>query len=212
MHETLYTIGHSNHPIEKFVQLLAKHRISAVADVRSRPYSRMNPQFNRENLHVALKARGLAYVFLGRELGARTEDRNCYVGGKVQYDRLARTSLFQEGLERITDGVRTHRIALMCAEKDPTTCHRMILVCHELRQSLLQIAHIGADGTLELNAEAEARLVRATGLPEVDLFTSSIETVEEAYRRQAERIAWVESASDYPDELSTVANAESSSL
>lgn len=196
MHDVLYTIGHSTHTFEKLVQLLCGHRISAIADVRSRPYSRVNPQFNRENLKTALKSAGIAYAFLGHELGARTDDRSCYVDGKVQYERLARTRLFQAGLARLANGSRTHRIALMCAEKDPITCHRMILVCHELRRTPLEIAHICADGTLESNADAEKRLVKATGLPESDLFTSGDEAIEEAYRLQGKRIAWVEVLAD----------------
>src|SRR5688500_14064592 len=105
MAEILYTIGHSTHPIERFVELLAEHHISAVADVRSRPFSRRYPQFNRENLYVALKAAGVCYAFTGQELGARTEDPSCYVDGKVQYELLSRTDLFQAGLTRIRNGI-----------------------------------------------------------------------------------------------------------
>jgi uncharacterized protein (DUF488 family) len=183
--------------------------ISAIADVRSRPFSRMNPQFNRENLYVALKAAGVCYAFLGLELGARTDDTSCYVDGKVQYELLSRTDLFQAGLRRIRHGIRTHRIALMCAEKDPITCHRMILVCHALRKEPMEIAHISADGSLESQTDAEKRLVKATRLPESDLFTSGDEAVEEAYRRQAQRIAWVQTTSDPIGEFSAVADAES---
>ncbi len=134
MSKTLYTIGHSTHSIAELVKLLNEHNVSAVADVRSQPYSRFNPQFNRESLQVRLNAEGVDYVFLGRELGARSDEINCYVDGKIHYDLLAQTAIFQEGTKRLTEGVRKHRIALMCAEKDPITCHRMVLVCHELRR------------------------------------------------------------------------------
>src|SRR5262245_5564248 len=112
----LYTIGHSTHLSAKLIALLLGHRITALADVRSRPYSRINPQYNREPFSALLKRAGVAYVFLGRELGARPEDRACYVDGKVQYDLLAQTDLFQVGLERVIQGMNTHRVALMCAE------------------------------------------------------------------------------------------------
>jgi uncharacterized protein (DUF488 family) len=128
----VYTIGHSNHRIEKFIELLSAHNVTAIADVRSHPYSRFNPQFNREKLRTALRTAGAAYAFQGRKLGARSEDPNCYVNGKVQYDLLARTPLFKEGLARLVLGADSHRIALMCAEKDPLTCHRAILVCRHL--------------------------------------------------------------------------------
>lgn len=200
--QPLYTIGHSTHPIEKFVELLHEHRISAIADVRSRPYSRFNPQFNCDGLQAVLKSAGIAYVFLGRELGARTDDRSCYVDSKVDYKRLAQTPLFQSGITRLKDGVRKHRIALMCAEKDPIVCHRMVLICHHLRGTSLEIGHVHADGMLETNADAERRLVAATGRPEFDLFTSQEEAIEEAYSAQGMRIAWDETASNIADEVS----------
>src|SRR5580704_12161906 len=70
MRKTLFTIGHSTHSLEHFVNLLTKHGVQAVADVRSVPYSRRNPQFNRKPLMQHLQASGIAYVFLGKELGA----------------------------------------------------------------------------------------------------------------------------------------------
>jgi uncharacterized protein (DUF488 family) len=204
----LFTVGHSTHPLEVFLRLLTMNNISAIADVRSCPYSRMNPQFNQEPLKTQLKMAGIVYAPLGRELGARTDERSCYENGKVQYDRLARTPLFREGLKRLLEGVQTHRVALLCAEKDPITCHRMVLVCHELRHELLDIFHILADGSLEANAEAERRMVEAVSLPEHDLFTSRDETIEEAYRLQGNRIAWVETEPDNSVDVSAQIDAE----
>jgi len=192
----LFTVGHSRHSLESLLHLLVANEISAVADVRSRPYSRMNPQFNQELLKAQLNSTGIAYVALGRELGARTDDASCYEAGKVQYFRLARTPLFRAGLNRLLEGVQAHRVALLCAEKDPITCHRMVLVCHELRHEPLEIFHIRPDGSLESNADAERRMVAALSLPEQDLFTSSDQTVEEAYRLQGNRIAWVETETE----------------
>jgi len=84
----MYTIGHSTHPLEYFIGLLSRHGITALCDVRSKPYSRINPRFNRESLKKSLEESRISYLFLGRELGARSEDPHCYQGGKVQYDRL----------------------------------------------------------------------------------------------------------------------------
>src|ERR1700742_2928764 len=121
----IFTVGHSNPPIERFIGLLQPHGITALADVRSTPYSRFNPQFNKEKLQSALAAAGIRYVFLGEELGARTKDPSCYdEDGKVSYTKLARTDLFRKGIERLLTGMQQHRIAIMCAERDPLECHR----------------------------------------------------------------------------------------
>jgi uncharacterized protein (DUF488 family) len=108
---SVYTVGHSTQPGARLLELLAHHQITAVADVRSQPYSRMNPQFNRETLRASLNSAGMTYAFLGHELGARSADRSCYIDGKVQYDRLARTDLFRAGIDRVEHGSATHRIA-----------------------------------------------------------------------------------------------------
>ncbi len=193
MKDVLYTIGHSTHAAEKVVELLRRHGVTAVADVRSQPYSRMNPQFNREAFCSQLKDAGIAYVFLGRELGARSEDRGCYVEGKVQYDRLAQTALFRTGLDRVTQGMKSHRVALMCAEKDPLTCHRTILVCRHLVARGLEVAHILEDGRLERHEDAVSRLLRELGFSEQDLFRTREQLVDEAYERRAQQIAYTES-------------------
>lgn len=191
--EVVYTIGHSTHSQEKLVSLLTRHGITAVADVRSHPYSRFNPQFNRECLNEALKRSGIAYVFLGNELGARSEDPRCFAGGKVQYDLLAQTELFQQGLSRIVTGVTSgERVALMCAEKDPLTCHRAVLVCRHLATRGIEARHILEDGRLESHDEALTRLLKELDIAEPQLFRSRDELITEAYERRGEQIAYAE--------------------
>ncbi len=190
MAQEVFTIGHSNHPIEKFLDLLHANKIQAVADVRSSPFSRFNPQFNRENLQNSLKEARIHYVFLGKELGARSEDPNCYVADKVQYDRLANTSLFQSGLDRVVEGAKNYRIALMCAEKDPLDCHRAILVARELVKRGLLVTHILDDGTIETHTASVSRLVRVLGISLNDMFSSREDVIEKAYARQTDRIAY----------------------
>jgi len=192
MTEQVYTIGHSTHSAKRLIQLLRTYEITAVADVRSQPYSRVNPQFNRERLRTELKAVGIAYVFLGRELGGRTEDKSCYVEGKVQYALVARTSLFQEGLARIAQGMGTHRIALMCAEKDPLTCHRAILVCRHLAARGIAAQHVLEGGGLESHEDALIRLLRELGIDERDLFHSREDLIVDAYFRRGQQIAYSE--------------------
>ncbi len=132
--EPIFTVGHSTHSAELFLALLRQHQVVAVADVRSSPFSQFNPQFNREPLEQCLKANGIRYVFLGKELGARSEDRSCYLDGRVQYGRLAQTPLFQSGLDRVLQGAAKYRVALMCAEKEPLECHRTLLVAKALAE------------------------------------------------------------------------------
>lgn len=189
MTDCVYTIGHSSHPIGKFIDLLRTHGVSAIADVRSHPYSRFNPQFNRETLQAELGRAGLAYVFLGRELGARPEDAGCYVEGAVRYDLLARTRLFQEGLARVAESCRAQRLALMCAEKDPLQCHRAILVCRHLALEGIAAQHILADGRLESHEVALGRLLAEVGSDAGELFRSRDERIADAYDQRGEQIA-----------------------
>jgi uncharacterized protein (DUF488 family) len=188
----IYTIGHSNHTIEKFLDLLSLHQITVLADVRSSPYSKRNRQFNRETLTQSLAQRDIRYVFLGEELGARSKDRSCYSGGKVVYARLATTELFQEGVRRLRAGMNEHRVAMMCAEKEPLECHRTILVARRLVADGVYVVHILEAGMLETHAEAMARLRRRLKIPERDMFKSDGELDDEAYERQEQRIAYVE--------------------
>lgn len=187
----VFTIGHSTHAIERFVDLLRQHGVTVVADVRSVPYSRFQPQFNRETLTGALKGHGIAYVFLGKELGARSEDKTCYENGRVQYRRLAKTEAFRTGLERVRTGSENHRVALMCAEREPLECHRTLLVGRELVATEIPVVHIHDDGHLEPHADAMKRLLTLVGLPAQDLFRSESELIEEACADQEKRVAYV---------------------
>ena len=188
----LFTIGHSTHTIERFMELLTMHGITAVCDVRSHPYSRYNPQFNREPFQEVLKKHGIAYVFFGKELGPRSDDPDCYRDGKIHYHRLSETDMFQEGLRRLRKGMMAHRIALMCAEKDPIVCHRTILVCRHLRSDNIRIMHILEDGSTEENDGAIRRLMRNLGIQEMNLFEGPEEVIERVYDTQAEKIAYTE--------------------
>jgi uncharacterized protein (DUF488 family) len=158
MTNSLYTIGHSTHTAEYLAELLQQHEITALGDVRSMPYSRYNPQFNREVLKPFLKGHGIEYVYLGEELGGRSADPGCYENGKLRYDKLVLTPLFQAGLDRVEKGVERYRLALMCAEKEPLNCHRTLLLAPQLAARGLAVMHIHADGTLESHVDAMRRL------------------------------------------------------
>lgn len=189
---TIYTIGHSRHSIEHFIELLAQHRVTAVADVRSTPASQYSPHFNRASLKRSLREAGIEYVFLGRELGARSTDPDCYVDGQVQYRRLAQTPEFKDGIRRLRNGMETERIALLCAEQEPLDCHRTVLVSRELAELGVEVQHIHGEGRLERHDDAMLRLRTGLGLGQPDLFHSSEELLDEALARQEKRIAYVD--------------------
>jgi uncharacterized protein (DUF488 family) len=186
----VYTIGHSNHTTEVFLRLLRQYEITAIADVRSVPYSRMNPQFSREQLKSALALTGISYVFLGRELGARSEDPTCYVDGRVDYGLLGKTSSFRDGLDRVIAGAGSEVVALMCAEKDPLQCHRTILVSRHLVERGAFVRHILADGSLESHEAAVARLLVELALNEPDMFSTLEERIEKAFQVRGAAIAF----------------------
>lgn len=190
MSSTVYTIGHSNHEITAFIELLCQHGITALGDVRSHPYSRWVSQYSRETLKSTLADSGIAYVFLGKELGARSDNPACYRQGKVQYDRLAQEPNFAGGIKRVMQGMGRYRIALMCAEKDPLDCHRALLVARKLFESGVPISHIHPDGSIESHQVMESRLLAQCKLPEGDMFRGREEFIAEAYAIQGARVAY----------------------
>jgi uncharacterized protein (DUF488 family) len=187
----IYTVGHSNHPIEQFLHLLKHNAINAVADVRSRPFSRRYSHFNKERLAATLAQNDIAYVFLGAELGARSDDESCYECGQVQYARLAATSLFQQGIDRVLIGAKKFRVALMCAEKEPLDCHRTLLVSRALEKRGVAILHILADGSIEPQPQTMTRLIDMVGLGGRDMFADAAALAEDACRLRESKIAYV---------------------
>ena len=191
---TVLTIGHSTHSAAAFIDLLQGHGVTALADVRAAPYSRFNPQFNRETLADSLGPHGIAYVFLGRELGGRSEDPALYDEGRISYERLGQTRSFFEGLDRVVKGATEYRIALMCAEREPLECHRCLLIAPALEAQGVSVAHIRPDGRLEPHSDVMGRLLALHGLQDSiedkRLFPRSLaERVTEAISRQARRFA-----------------------
>jgi len=188
----LYTVGHSVHPMERFIEILEMNKIEAVADVRSSPFSRFTPQFNRDTLQKSLKDRGVHYVFLGSELGARRDEPECYESNRVLYRKVADLPIFQFGLSRLQEGARKMRVAIMCAEKDPLACHRAVLVSHFSRDHFSDTLHILEDGSLESRAEADLRILKEYRLEKEDFFSTYEERLALAYSKRAEKIAYEE--------------------
>lgn len=190
--QTVYTIGHSNHTIETLVELLQKNEVQVIVDVRSTPRSRYNPQFDQGTIEKSLRAAGIRYLFLGKELGARSDDPANYQNGRVVYGRLANTALFRQGIERVKHGAETYRIALMCAEKEPLDCHRTLLVAKALVDEGMQIEHILADGTREPHEATMERLLVMFDADQPELFRTREEQLADVLLLQEKRIAYVD--------------------
>jgi uncharacterized protein (DUF488 family) len=154
----LFTIGHSNHPIEHFLALLARHGVETVADVRSRPYSRFVPQYSTRALRDILVGAGIGYLFLGAELGGKPP-RGEVGAARLDYATRIREPAFQAGIAQLLAAAKQARVALLCRERDPLECHRLHLICRYLTPRQVDIRHILPDGRIEPQAETERRLL-----------------------------------------------------
>lgn len=158
---TIWTIGHGNAEIDDLRALLRRFEIPLLVDVRSTPYSRYAPQFNRETLEVALRSAGLHYLFCGQKLGGRPANASLQLpDGKPDYLQMAKTAQFRAGVEEVIAAGRTSRVCLLCSEEDPVACHRSLLIAGQLHQHNCQVIHIRHDGTTETD---EAVTRRRTG-------------------------------------------------
>jgi len=173
----VFTIGHSNHDEPTFVNLLKKHQIDVVADVRSQPYARYATHFNADQIQPALTEAGIRYVFLGRQLGGRPDGPDFYdADGHVLYDRVAVSTPFEQGIERLIKGVERYRVAIMCGEENPLECHRNLLVGRVLAQRGIEVWHIRGDGRLQQQIELDREAT--TGNPHQQSLFEELEDIE----------------------------------
>lgn len=183
----IFTIGHSNHSIEEFVSLLKNYKIDIVADVRSTPHSKYCPQFNKETLENALKAKNVKYLFLGNELGARPKDNAFYNSeGAVDFVKLANSDNFKEGIKRLMEIIESYTTVLMCSEKDPLGCHRTILIAKVLKNQSVHVFHILSNGDMEVHEQLEKRMMKFNNI-EKTLFDQNIDEenlIQQAYEEQ----------------------------
>jgi uncharacterized protein (DUF488 family) len=190
--QTILTIGHSNHALDAFLRLLKATGVTAIADVRSSPYSRRLPQYNRHEIKASLRQEGIDYRFYGKELGGRPSDPALYVEGTADYEAMARTESFQEGIEKVLGGSRKHRLALMCSEHDPLDCHRCLLVGRALAENGASVSHLLANGRTQSQREIEDRLLKLARTENDDFFVPSADRLSAAYRERSRRVAYAE--------------------
>lgn len=204
----IYTIGHSTHPIEYFIQLLEKYGVNCLIDVRTVPSSSYNPQYNQYPLQARLKEKKIQYLHFAEEFGARRLDPDLLTPeGKVDFNKVRSTWAFKHGIERIWQGIeKGFTIALVCSEAEPIECHRFSMICPALIQDGFEVSHILKDGTLMTNLELENEMLTQLEpkLPQPDIFTPEVtdETrLEAAYKIIEGQVAF--SAAKYLSKLDT---------
>ena len=161
-----YTIGHSNHTIEDFIQLLEMHNIDLIVDVRSSPYSKYVPDFNKYELEIALNGHDISYLFMGDKLGGRYNNPDLlFSDGSVDYTKVSQTNEFIDGIQCVIDKINDGKIlTIMCSEKNPFDCHRFVLVSHQLEKRGVKVKHILGTGEVILNDALEEKLMQQYNL------------------------------------------------
>jgi uncharacterized protein (DUF488 family) len=182
----IYTVGHSNHNIERFLALLRGARVTLVVDVRTLPASRRFPQFHRAALTAALSDAGIGYLWLGDALGGRPQKADGSAPA-ADYEQMASQPQFARGLARVLELSGKQFPALMCAEREPLDCHRVVLVGRHLARQGAELRHILADGNIEPHAALEDRLLELHGYDDGDLLTSTLPRAERVERAWTDR-------------------------
>jgi uncharacterized protein (DUF488 family) len=151
---TIYSIGHSNQPLDAFLELLHKHNVQTLIDIRSHPYSRYVPHFNSPELGNSVRHSNIEYLFMGKELGGRPDGEEFYdADNHVMYSRVAESPLFLKGIRRLEEEGRASRAVIMCSEEDPTSCHRHLLIGRVLAEQGISLLHIRGDGHIQTEEE-----------------------------------------------------------
>lgn len=188
----LLTIGHSNHPVEKFIGLLQQAGVKTVADVRTVPRSRRYPQFNEKALGKSLGDAGIDYLYFGRELGGRPADKNLLTDGVADYEKMAASEGFKGALDRLLGHAAKTSTAAMCAEGNPLECHRCLLVARRVAERGVAVAHILPDGAVIEHSEIEEKLLKLSGQGAGDLFAARDERLAAAYRARSRKLSGAE--------------------
>lgn len=170
----IFTIGHSNHPTDTFLDLLRGVSIDVLVDVRSYPFSKYVPHFDAPQLKKDIISNGMRYLFMGDELGGRPKEEKFYDdNGHVIYSLVAETQLFLEGISRLERGIQKYRVVIMCSEENPVDCHRRLLVGRVLISRDIRVHHIRGDGKMQTEADVEIEdMQRYSKYPQLQLFNS----------------------------------------
>lgn len=192
----LFSIGHSNHPMETFLDLLRMYQIEVLVDARSHPYSKYAPHFDTQTLKTAINEAGIKYFFLGKELGGRPEGTEFYdAEGRVIYSHVAESPIFLEGIRRLEQGVQKYRIAIMCSEEDPSCCHRRLLIGRVLSARGIVLDHIRGDSRLQTEVDlSNEEERRRCGDNQMSLFEKTEDKVWRSIRSVSQKKRQVSSS------------------
>lgn len=182
----IYTIGYASKELGDFVQLVKDRGISTIVDVRSVPYSKRHPDFNKESLGTKCAKRDVRYIYLGHLLGARQTDSELISSdGKVDFEKLARSANVTQGIDQIkhlNDTVAP--ICLLCSEKDPYKCHRSILLGRILNEHGYDVLHMYDEGKDFTQKDIEERLLKeyVPDYMQASLFAPALSRKEALYK------------------------------
>lgn len=190
MDKTIFTIGHSSHDITDFINLLLANKIELVIDVRSAPYSKIYPHFNRNPFEAFLTKNSIKYIFLGDSVGGRSNDIKDYLNGRVMYKKIAEKEEYTSSINMIISTSSKHKTVLMCSEKEPLECHRTLLISRSIEMLKVKILHIHRDGQIESHDEAIQRLLKIWKLDSPNLFGEDTERIDEAFTKQENKYAY----------------------
>lgn len=157
----IYTIGHSNYPVERLIDMLKHYNIDTVVDIRGTPYSKYNVQYNKEVIEHTLKEAGFIYIYMATELAAKRINKISYnEEGYSDFEKVVNEESFKNGIQRLKNGVlKGYKIALLGAMQDPIRCHRSILVGRELIKYGFNVKHILDDYKLASQKDLEQNLL-----------------------------------------------------
>jgi uncharacterized protein (DUF488 family) len=190
MDKAIFTIGHSNLDISDFINLLLANKIELVVDVRSAPYSKLYPHFNRNPLEVSLTKNSIKYIFLGDSVGGRSNNIKDYSKGRVMYKKIAEKKEYISSINTIIQNSSKYKIVLMCSEKEPLECHRTLLISRSIETHMVKILHIHREGQIESQSEAIQRLLKIWKLDSPNLFGEDAERIDEAFTKQESKYAY----------------------
>jgi uncharacterized protein (DUF488 family) len=188
-----FTIGYGDYPIDLFIYFLQHIGIETIIDVRSSPYSKYNPYFNRDNLEKYLSKNGIGYIYMGDRIGGRYSSPSLlFPDGTVNYQKVQCTDVFQEGIHNLLSIIESgKKIVLMCAEKEPEKCHRFALISRVLQSKGINVIHIRPEIKLQANEDLEKELIKTTiDNRQANISDEPVNAVDAMYEKLNKKIAY----------------------